>query len=122
MGKLIIDENLKFNCDTGREDLEEDVDTGELDDQMWYERDEWVFKMPVAAVFHKFIIGRQATNKQRLEMDSGARIQVPGREDTEDAVWLRARNKQAIYSCKALIELQIEKEETKLEYIHFLSL
>lgn len=119
--KLIIDENLKFSTDKAYEE-EDDIENGELDEQMWYENNEWVIKLPVAAVFHRFIVGTKAAAKQKLEMDSGARIQVPNREDLEDAIWLRARTKQAIYSCKAQIELLCEKAETKLEFTHFLSL
>merc|ERR1719359_405791 len=83
---------------------------------MTYEGDEWVLKIPMPAVFHKFIIGSRGSTKSRLEMDSGAKIQVPGREDVQDAIWLRARQKQQIYSCKAQIELLCEKEEAKLEF------
>merc|ERR1719359_2422074 len=88
---------------------------------MTYEGDEWVLKIPMPAVFHKFIIGSRGSTKSRLEMDSGAKIQVPGREDVQDCIWLRARQKQQIYSAKAQVELLCEKEETKLEYTHFLS-
>merc|ERR1719181_1873426 len=88
---------------------------------MTYEGDEWVLQMSMAAVFHRFIIGKQGSTKSRLEMESGARIQVPGKEDVQDCIWLRARQKQQIYSAKAQIELLCEKEETKLEYTHFLS-
>jgi len=99
---------------------EEEVER-ELDDQMQYEGDEWVLKLPIPAIFHKFIVGSRARNKQKLEMESGARIVVPHREDQEDAIWIKARQKQQIYSCKAQIELLCEKEEAKLEYTHFLS-
>ena len=57
----------------------------------------------------------KARNKQKLEMESGCKIVVPKREELEDCVYLRARQKQQIYSCKALIELLCEKEEAKLE-------
>mmetsp|Transcript_84853 Transcript_84853/g.235296 ORF Transcript_84853/g.235296 Transcript_84853/m.235296 type:complete len:372 (-) Transcript_84853:38-1153(-) len=121
--KLMIPENLQFKCATGHyADLDEEDDVErELDDQMDYEGDEWVLKLPIPAVFHKFIVGSRARNKQKLEMESGARIVVPHREDQEDAIWLRARQKQQIYSCKAQIELLCEKEEAKLDYTHFLS-
>jgi len=120
--KLIIPEDLRFKCE-GRQyiDEEEDEEERELDDKMEFESDEWVLKVPIPAVFHKFIMGTRARNKQKLEMESGARIVVPHREDQEDAIWLRARQKQQIYSCKAQIELLCEKEEAKLEYTHFLS-
>jgi len=123
--KLIIPTNLPFKCESQRfVDIEEEEDDAEreLDDQMSFEGDEWVLKLPIPAVFHRFIVGSRARNKQKLEMESGARIVVPHREDQEDAVWLRARLKQQIYSCKAQIELLCEKEESKLEYTHFLSL
>ncbi|CAK8992733.1 unnamed protein product [Durusdinium trenchii] len=94
---------------------------GELDDLLTYEGDEWVFRMEMPAIFHKFIVGSRARNKQKLEMESGCKIVVPKREELEDAVYLRARQKQQIYSCKALIELLCEKEEAKLEYTHFIS-
>merc|ERR1719247_4102199 len=54
-------------------------------------------------------------------MESGAKIRVPGKDDAQDCVWFRARQKQQIYSAKALVELLSEKEETHLEYTHFLS-
>merc|ERR1719331_2047030 len=54
-------------------------------------------------------------------MGSGARIVVPDRNDTQDCIWLRAREKQNIYTAKAEIEVLCEKEESKLEYTHFLS-
>jgi len=122
--KLVIPGNLNFKCGSNRfyEDEEEEQEPRELDDQMQYEGDEWVLKLSIPAVFHKFIVGSRARNKQKLEMESGARIVVPHREDQEDAIWLRARMKQQIYSCKAQIELLCEKEEGKLEYTHFLSL
>jgi hypothetical protein len=88
---------------------------------MTYEGDEWVLQIPVPAVFHKFIIGKQGSARSRLEMESGAKIQVPNREDLKDCIWLRARNKSQIYSCKAQVELLCEREETKLDYTHFLS-
>lgn len=121
--KLVIPENLHFKCE-GRQyvDDEEEEEERELDEQMEYEGDEWVLKLPIPAVFHRFIVGSRARNKQKLEMESGARIVVPHREDQEDAIWLRARQKQQIYSCKAQIELLCEKEEAKLEYTHFLSI
>merc|ERR1719373_1482124 len=89
---------------------------------MTYEGDEYQLELPIAAAFHKFILGSKGRNKQRLEMESGARIVVPHREAQQDAIWLRARQKQQIYSCKAQIELLCEKEEAKLEYTHFLSI
>lgn len=118
--KLIVPD-VSFRCDAQRYDDEEDVDGGVLDGQMEYEGDEWVLKLPLSAVFHKFVIGAGGKMKQRLEMDSGARIVVPKREDVEDAIWLRGRQKQQIYSAKAQIELLCEREESKLEYTHFLS-
>lgn len=122
--KLVINENINFKCEANR--WHEDDDEGweevrELDDQMTYEGDSWVLKVAIPAVFHKFIVGRQASTKSRLEMESGATIVVPKREDQEDAIWLKGRQKQQIYSAKAQIELLCEKEETKLEYTHFLS-
>lgn len=105
-----------------RDDSEdEEQEPRELDDQMVYETNEWVLRLAIPAVFHRFIVGSRARNKQRLEMESGARIVVPHREDNEDAIYLRARNKNQIYSAKAQIELLCEKEESKLEYTHFLS-
>merc|ERR1719401_2185547 len=88
---------------------------------MTYEGDEWVVKIPVAAVFHKFIVGKGGRTKSQIEMESGARIEIPKREDIQDCIWLRARQKGQIYSAKAQIELLCEKEEAKLEYTHFLS-
>eukprot|EP00931_Biecheleriopsis_adriatica_P055862 TRINITY_DN33109_c0_g1_i1.p1 TRINITY_DN33109_c0_g1~~TRINITY_DN33109_c0_g1_i1.p1 ORF type:complete len:367 (-),score=104.24 TRINITY_DN33109_c0_g1_i1:24-1124(-) len=121
--KLVVDENLKFKCEENRGYYEEEEveEERELDSQMTYEGDEWILRMEIAAVFHKFIVGARARNKQKLEMESGCRIEVPKREELEDAIYLRARQKQQIYSCKALIELLCEKEEAKLEYTHFIS-
>lgn len=120
--KLVINENINFKCEENLwQDEEEYDDIRELDDQMVYEGQEWVLKVAIPAVFHKFIVGSQAKTKKRIEMESGATIVVPKREDQEDAIWLRARQKQQIYSAKAQIELLCEKEETKLEYTHFLS-
>lgn len=121
--KLTVPDDLSFfkTPENRYFDEEEDEIDGELDDQMTYESDEWVLRLPIAAVFHKFIVGARARNKQKLEMETGARIVVPKREDNDDAVYLRARQKQMIYSAKAQIELLCEKEETKLEYTHFLS-
>mmetsp|Transcript_33027 Transcript_33027/g.61914 ORF Transcript_33027/g.61914 Transcript_33027/m.61914 type:complete len:365 (-) Transcript_33027:92-1186(-) len=121
--KLVVDENLKFKCEENRRYYEEDEieEEGELDDQLVYEGDEWVFRMEMPAIFHKFIVGSRARNKQKLEMESGCKIVVPKREEMEDAVYLRARQKSSIYSCKALIELLCEKEEAKLQYTHFIS-
>ncbi|CAE7226198.1 Ascc1 [Symbiodinium microadriaticum] len=121
--KLVVDENLKFKCEENRRYYEEDEveEEGELDDQLVYEGDEWVFRMEMPAIFHRFIVGSRARNKQKLEMESGCKIVVPKREELEDAVYLKARQKSSIYSCKALIELLCEKEEAKLEYTHFIS-
>jgi len=121
--KLIIPTDINFKCEANpnQEDEEEDYEDRELDSQMTYEGDAWVLKMTMAAVFHKFIIGSKGSMKSRLEMESGATIQIPNREDTQDCIWLRARNKSQIYSCKAQVELLCEREETKLEYTHFLS-
>jgi len=119
--KLIIPEHLHFKTGPSRyQEQEEEVDE-ELDEQMTYEGDEYVLELPIAAVYHKFIVGTRARNKQKLEMESGARIVVPHRDDLRDVIWLRARQKQQIYSCKAQIELLCEREESKLEYTHFLS-
>lgn len=122
--KLIIPANLNFQCESRRyqEEEEEDEEVRELDDQMEYKGDEWELRVPIAAVFHRFIVGSRARTKQKLEMESGAKIVVPHREDQEDAIYIRARQKQQIYSCKAQIELLCEKEEAKLEYTHFLSI
>eukprot|EP00448_Togula_jolla_P000307 CAMPEP_0170612318 /NCGR_PEP_ID=MMETSP0224-20130122/23660_1 /TAXON_ID=285029 /ORGANISM="Togula jolla, Strain CCCM 725" /LENGTH=370 /DNA_ID=CAMNT_0010937815 /DNA_START=46 /DNA_END=1158 /DNA_ORIENTATION=- len=122
--KLIVPDALKFKCDGNNyryEDEEEDEEERELDDQMTYEGDEWVLRLPIVAVFHRFIVGSRARTKQRIELESGARITVPHRENQEDAIYLRARQKNHIYSAKAQIELLCEKEEPKLEYTHFLS-
>jgi len=122
--KLIIPADLKFKCEvqsTALWEEEEEEPERELDDQMVYEGQEWALKLPIPAVFHKFIVGSRARNKQKIEMESGARVTVPHREDNEDCIWLHARQKQAIYSAKAQIELLCEKEEQKLEYTHFLS-
>lgn len=80
--KLVINENINFKCEANR--WHEDDDEGweevrELDDQMTYEGDSWVLKVAIPAVFHKFIVGRQASTKSRLEMESGATIVVPKR-------------------------------------------
>eukprot|EP00928_Gymnodinium_smaydae_P041294 TRINITY_DN27962_c0_g1_i1.p1 TRINITY_DN27962_c0_g1~~TRINITY_DN27962_c0_g1_i1.p1 ORF type:complete len:393 (-),score=102.08 TRINITY_DN27962_c0_g1_i1:401-1519(-) len=121
--KLIIPTDLKFKCEENARymDEEEEEIERELDSQMTYEGDVWVLKLPIAAVFHKFIVGSRAKTKQKIEMESGATIVVPQREDQEDAIYLRGRQKQQIYSAKAQIELLCEREETKLEYTHFLS-
>eukprot|EP00747_Dinoflagellata_sp_TGD_P082957 gnl/TRDRNA2_/TRDRNA2_161903_c0_seq1.p1 gnl/TRDRNA2_/TRDRNA2_161903_c0~~gnl/TRDRNA2_/TRDRNA2_161903_c0_seq1.p1 ORF type:complete len:392 (-),score=85.06 gnl/TRDRNA2_/TRDRNA2_161903_c0_seq1:92-1207(-) len=121
--KLVVPENLTFRCDAHQNSLydEEDELPGELDDQIQYEGDEYVLKLSIPAVFHRFIIGARGKMKQELEMQSGARIIVPTREDLEDAIYLRARQKQQIYSAKAQVELLCEREESKLEYTHFLS-
>jgi len=121
--KLVIPENLNFKCGPNNWEGEDEYEyeERELDSQMVYEGDEWVLKISIPAVFHKFIIGSRGATKSRLEMESGATIQVPKREDVEDCIWLRARQKQQIYSAKAQVELLCEKEETKLEYTHFLS-
>eukprot|EP00927_Polykrikos_kofoidii_P014973 TRINITY_DN16633_c0_g1_i1.p1 TRINITY_DN16633_c0_g1~~TRINITY_DN16633_c0_g1_i1.p1 ORF type:complete len:437 (+),score=82.86 TRINITY_DN16633_c0_g1_i1:91-1311(+) len=119
--KLVIPEDLHFQCEAAREDEEEDEEARELDDQMVYEGDEWMLRLPVAAVFHRFIVGSKGANKQRIEMESGGRVVVPKVEEQEDAVYLYGRQKQQIYSAKAQIELLCEKEESKLEYTHFLS-
>jgi len=84
--------------------------------------DSWEYKLSIPAVFHKFLIGRQGKVKSQLEMQSGAEIRIPSREDQEELIILRARQKQQIYSAKAQIELLCEKEESKLEYTHFLSI
>eukprot|EP00933_Yihiella_yeosuensis_P064616 TRINITY_DN68055_c0_g1_i1.p1 TRINITY_DN68055_c0_g1~~TRINITY_DN68055_c0_g1_i1.p1 ORF type:complete len:378 (-),score=79.96 TRINITY_DN68055_c0_g1_i1:62-1162(-) len=121
--KLIINENIKFKCEEDRrwqEDEDEDV-VRELDDQMVYEGDEWILRVSIPAVFHKFIVGSRARNKQKIEMESGAKIIVPHREELEDAIYLKARQRSQIYSCKAQIELLCEREEPKLEYTHFIS-
>lgn len=120
--KLLVPENPGFKCEVQRwEEEEEYEEIGELDDQMTYEGDEWVLRLSIPAAFHRFIVGSRARNKQKLEMESGAKIVVPHKEDTEDAIYIRARQKQQIYSCKAQIELLCEREESKLEYTHFLS-
>lgn len=121
--KLIIPANINFKCEANRwEDEEEwEEESRELDSQMTYEGDEWSLRVPIASVFHKFIIGKQGSNKSRLEMESGAKIEIPKREAMEDCIWLKARQKQQIYSCKAQVELLCEREESKLEYTHFLS-
>lgn len=120
--KLIIPADLNFKCEANRwEDEEEWEEERELDSQMTYEGDEWVLKVDIPSVFHKFIIGRQGSTKSKLEMESGASIQLPKREAPDDCIWLRARQKQQIYSAKAQVELLCEKEESKLEYTHFLS-
>mmetsp|Transcript_146312 Transcript_146312/g.272386 ORF Transcript_146312/g.272386 Transcript_146312/m.272386 type:complete len:372 (+) Transcript_146312:137-1252(+) len=121
--KLVMNENINFKCEEGRwlDDDEGWEEPRELDDQMVYEGDSWVLKVSIPAVFHRFIVGSKGRTKQQIEMESGASIVVPKREDQEDAIWLRARAKGQIYSAKAQIELLCEKEETKLEYTHFLS-
>lgn len=120
--KLIIPANLNFKVGARYQEEEWDEgEGGELDDQMAYEGDEWVLKLPVPAVYHKFIIGSRGAMKSRLEMESGASLKVPNKEGKEDAIWIRARQKQQIYSAKAQIELLCEKEEARLEYTHFLS-
>ena len=114
---------MKFKCDGPRYHDEEEADEPrELDAQMTYEGDEWVLRLSIPAVFHRFIVGTRGANKQRMEMESGAKIVVPNREQQEDAIYLRSRAKQQIYSAKAQIELLCEKEESKLEYTHFLSI
>mmetsp|Transcript_68771 Transcript_68771/g.109123 ORF Transcript_68771/g.109123 Transcript_68771/m.109123 type:complete len:379 (-) Transcript_68771:90-1226(-) len=122
--KLIIPADLKFKCDAeayhGYED-EDAWEDRELDGQMTYEGEEWVVKIPIASVFHRFIIGKNGSTKSRLETESGARIEIPKREDLQDCIWLRARQKAHIYTAKAQIELLCEREETKLEFTHFLS-
>jgi 2'-5' RNA ligase len=120
--KLIVPENLKFKVAEGNQFEEEEEYEEELDSQMVYEGEEWVLRLSIPAVFHRFIIGSQGRQKSQLEMESGARIQVPKREDQDDSIYVRARQKQQIYSCKAQIELLCEREEPKLEYTHFLSL
>lgn len=119
--KLIVPEKMPFKQNL-HYDVYEEEEVRELDDQMTYEGDEWSLKLPIQAVFHKFICGSRGKNKQKLEMESGARILIPHREEQQDAIWLKARLKQQIYSCKAQVELLCEREESKLEYTHFLSI
>eukprot|EP00929_Paragymnodinium_shiwhaense_P062243 TRINITY_DN31077_c0_g1_i1.p1 TRINITY_DN31077_c0_g1~~TRINITY_DN31077_c0_g1_i1.p1 ORF type:complete len:368 (-),score=110.80 TRINITY_DN31077_c0_g1_i1:73-1176(-) len=120
--KLVVPADLKFKCNSQYQDDDEDEEPRELDDQMTYEGNEWVLRLTIPAVFHRFIVGSRARNKSRIEMESGATIVVPHREDQEDALYLRGRMKQHIYSAKAQIELLCEKEEARLEYTHFLSI
>lgn len=121
--KLVVPENLNFKGGDVYDDWDEDEEgPRELDDQMVFEGDEWTLKIPVPAVFHKFIIGTRGQMKSRLELESGAQIRIPNREDQEDVVYLRARQKNQLYSAKAQIELLCEREEPKLEYTHFLSI
>ncbi|CAE8620750.1 unnamed protein product [Polarella glacialis] len=122
--KLVFNENIKFPCEEKREYQEEEIEeeARELDSQMTYEGDEWILRLPIPAIYHKFIVGSRARTKSQLELESGAKIVVPKREEVEDAIYLRARQKQMIYSCKAQIELLCEKEESKLEYTHFISI
>lgn len=121
--KLMIPEGLQFKCDRFNTEEEDTADQQhDLDDEMTYEGNEWVYKFPVPAVFHKFIIGARGQAKQRLEMQSGARIVMPNRENKEDVIWLHGRQREHIYSAKAQIELLCEREEGKVEYTHFLSL
>merc|ERR1740122_468875 len=120
-GARIVVPRKEDQEETRYQDEDEDDGPHELDEQMTYEGDEWVLMLPIPAVFHKFIVGTGAKMKQQLEMESGARIVVPRKEDQEDAIHLRARHKQQIYSAKAQIELLCEREESKLEYTHFLS-
>mmetsp|Transcript_15825 Transcript_15825/g.34874 ORF Transcript_15825/g.34874 Transcript_15825/m.34874 type:complete len:376 (-) Transcript_15825:62-1189(-) len=92
------------------------------DVEVTFEGDSFVHHMYVPSVFHKFIVGTRGVTKQRLEIDSGASIQVPDKDTASDTVVLKAREKQAVYSARAQIELLIEKEEDKLDYTHFLSI
>lgn len=121
--KLVIPEGLNFKCEARGHWEDEDDEDGEreLDSQMTYEGDEWVLRVPIPAAFHRFIIGTGGKNKSRLEMESGSKIQIPNREDVQDCIWLRARQKHQIYAAKAQIELECEKNESRLEYTHFLS-
>lgn len=121
--KLIVPEGLTFKCDETREQYREDEDEpGELDDQMTYEGNEYVLRLPVPAVFHKFIIGSRGKRKQEIEAESRARIHIPGKDEASDDIILRGREKQAIYSAKAQIDLDCEKAEETLEWTHFLSI
>lgn len=126
--KVIIPEGLSFRCDVNRygdepeEEGEEGNEYHEADPNMEFVGDSWEYKLNIPAVFHKFLIGRQGKVKSQLEMQSGASINIPSREDQEEVIILKARQKQQIYSAKAQIELLCEKEESKLEYTHFLSI
>lgn len=120
--KLIVPTNLNFKCEVNPyQDEDDEEGERELDSQMTYEGDMWCLQIQVPAVFHRFIIGKQGSTKSRLEMESGAQITIPNREETLDCIYVKARNKHQIYSCKAQVELLCEREETKLEYTHFLS-
>lgn len=120
--KLVIPKDLKFNAPVDRYDEDDDFDEPtDLDDQLTYEGDEWVLELNIPGIFHKFICGTRGRTKQKIEFDSGATVIVPNREDHADSLWLRARQKQAIHSAKAQIELLCEREEAKLEYTHFIS-
>eukprot|EP00971_Amphidinium_carterae_P177810 3526645-Amphidinium_carterae.1 len=100
--KLIIPSDLKFKTEVQSQALwdeeeEDDEVDAELDKELVYEGQEWKLRLAIPAVFHKFIVGARARNKQKIEMESGARITVPHREDNQDAIFLHARQKQAIY-------------------------
>mmetsp|Transcript_18938 Transcript_18938/g.42752 ORF Transcript_18938/g.42752 Transcript_18938/m.42752 type:complete len:199 (+) Transcript_18938:51-647(+) len=113
--KLVVDENLKFKCEENRRYYEEDEieEEGELDDQLVYEGDEWVFRMEMPAIFHKFIVGSRARNKQKLEMESGCKIVVPKREEMEDAVYLRARQKKQYIQLQGAHRAPLRKRGSK---------
>ena len=93
---------------------------GTLDLEMDGKR--YFYKMNVIPQLHKFLVGQGGSVKQQLEQNSGARIEIPGKQSKSEIVTISADKQQPIYSAKAQIELLLEKEELKLRPTHFLTI
>jgi activating signal cointegrator complex subunit 1 len=120
INELII-ENLDINEDMKRMDdlKEKDLEEVEIDSKA--EKVEIKCELWVAKCFHKYIFGKEAKVKERIERKTSAKIIIPYKSDKSQIIIIKG-NKQSVKSAEREINLIIDENRPNVDFTHFVSI
>eukprot|EP00392_Amoebophrya_sp_AT5.2_P008360 g8381.t1 len=124
------------------EDDESDVEWDEEDEGRWTfleVEDKFEYKLPMAVVYFRFVIGSGRKTLNRIMSESGTDIFVPGVEDAAGGgdksafstglrnegmgeIVIKARERKSIKAAKGLLEFTAEEADAKIPMTHFLNI
>ncbi|XP_071085062.1 activating signal cointegrator 1 complex subunit 1-like [Haliotis cracherodii] len=77
--------------------------------------------MNIPSAYFKFIIGKKAESKKRLEMETRTQIRIP-KAGQEGEIVILGHDRKGVSSAKTRIDLIVESARQKQPFTHFLSI
>jgi activating signal cointegrator complex subunit 1 len=103
--------DIKRMGDLEEKDSEEGIDSNvEIKCELW-----------VAKCFHKYIFGKEAKVKERIERKTSAKITIPYKSHKSQIIIIKG-NKQSVESAKREINLIIDENRPNVDFTHFVSI